>query len=258
MTDIAYDDVGSGTPVLVCLPGWCGDRTVFEPLLPLLSTDRRTLVIDLPDQGGSRRRADDFSAAEVVGELIALLDEAGVEQVVPVALAHAGWLAIELRRRLGPDRVPAIVFIDWMVLGTPPGFDDALRGMQVEESWEQVRSGLFAMWTTGVDVPAVHDYVSSMGEYGFRYWRRAAREISASFTAEGSPLAALERLDVPCPTLHVYAQPPDETFLAAQQDFAAQHPWFRVHHLDAHSHFPMYEVPDDIADQVQAFLSTPR
>ena len=29
---ISFDDAGTGGPALVCLTGWCGDRTVFGPL----------------------------------------------------------------------------------------------------------------------------------------------------------------------------------------------------------------------------------
>ena len=136
----------------------------------------------------------------------------------------------------------------------PPGFAEALVGLQDEQSWEQVRAGLFGMWTTGVDMPALLGYVSSMGEYGYQHWRRAGREIAAGFAAEGSPLASLERLESPCPTLHLYAQPPDPGYLAAQQGYAAAHPWFRVHHLSAESHFPMFEVPERMTTIIDEFL----
>ena len=44
----------------------------------------------------------------------------GADRIVPVALAHAGWVAIELRRRLG-KKIPAIVLVDWIVLDLPAG-----------------------------------------------------------------------------------------------------------------------------------------
>jgi pimeloyl-ACP methyl ester carboxylesterase len=183
-----------------------------------------------------------------------LLDELDARRVVPVGLSHAGWTAIELRRQLGPERVPGIVLLDWMVLGPPPGFLDALAALRREDGWEQVRAALFGLWTTGVDAPALHEYVASMGTYGADYWHRAGREIAAGFAAAGTPLAALTALDEPCPTLHVYAQPADDAVLAAQQAFAAEHDWFRVHRLDARSHFPMFEVPEEIARVVEDFL----
>jgi pimeloyl-ACP methyl ester carboxylesterase len=248
------DDLGAGEPALLLFPGWCGDRTVFEPLLPLLAAGRRTVATDLREHGGSARTGRDFGTHDVVDDLVQLVEGLGLQRVVPVALSHAGWAAIDMRRRLGPTRVPGIVLLDWMPLGTPPGFLDALEALQDEAAWEQVRSGLFAMWTAGVESPALHDYVGAMGEYGHPYWRRAGREIAAAFTAEGSPLAALEHLDAPCPTLHLYAQPAEDAVLLAQRAYAAEHPWFRVTRLEAGSHFPSFEVPEQTSNAIEEFV----
>lgn len=251
-----FDDLGAGDPALLLLPGWCGDRSVFDPVARLLATGRRVVVSDLRGQGGLADRTDDFDSARQVDDLVALVAQTGLERVVPVALSHAGWLAVELRRRLGPDRVPGLVLLDWMVLGTPPGFTDALAGLQDEAAWTDVRAALFGMWTAGVSTTAVHDYVVSMGEYGFAHWSRAGREIAAAFAREGSPLDALDGLDEPCRTLHVYAQPADDAFLAAQREAAATRRWFDVARLDARSHFPMLEVPDAVAVAIEEFVAS--
>jgi len=263
---LALDEAGSEAssearttePALLCVPGWCGDRSVFAPLLPLAARHRRILSVDLPAHGGSDGSASDLDSRAVVDALVDTVERSGVRQVVPLALSHAGWFAIELRRRLGPERVPALVLMDWMVLGPPPGFVDALAGLQDPAAWQEVRSGLFEMWTSGLDLPQLHAYVAAMGEYGFDHWSRAGREISASFAAEGNPLAALVRLDDPCPTLHVYAQPADAELLAAQRAFASRCPWFSVRHLDAASHFPTFEQPQQIVASVEEFLCRTR
>ena len=249
----AHAESGAGEPALLLLPGWCGDRTVFDRVLTRLGAARRTVAMDVREHGESPRTGEDFTVADVVDDAVALVDALGVDRVVPVALAHAGWVAVELRRRLGAERVPGIVLVDWMVLGTPPGFDGALAGLQDDAAWADVRAALFGMWTDGVDDPAVHEYVASMGEYGASYWQRAGREIAAGFAADGAPLAALDALPEPCPTLHLYAQPADDAVLAAQQAFADTHPWFEVHRLDARSHFPSIEVPDQVAAGVEEF-----
>lgn len=114
--------------------------------------------------------------------------------------------------------------------------------------------GLFRMWTCGVDVRAVHSYVDSMTRYGADRWGRAGREIAASFRQEGSPAAALSKLDPPAPVLHLYAQPADEAVLQAQQAFARANPWFFVERLAARSHFPMVEVPGHMAETLDRFL----
>jgi len=252
-TGIAFDDVGDGGPALILLPGWCATRTVFRPLLADAARNRRVLAVDWRGHGGSDPAAADFGFRELLDDVRAVLDMAGVDRVIPVGTAHAGWTAIDLRHALGPDRVPGVVLVDWMVLGAPPPFAGALAGLQDPARWEQVRAQLFAMWTTGVTSQPVLDFIDEMASFGEAMWARAAREIGARFAAQPRPLAALESDG--CPTLHVYAQPADPGVLAAQQDYARSHPWFEVHRLTAASHFPSLEVPHDLGGRIEAFAA---
>ena len=248
---LAVTDRGVGGPALLFVPGWCGDREVFDPLLADASGHRRVLSVDLPDHGDSPARAD-VTTGDVVDALVATVDALGIDAVVPVGLSHAGWAAIELRRRLGAERVLGVVLMDWMVLGTPPGFADALGGLQ-SPAWAEVREGLTSMWLDGLHLPALTDYVASMKAYGRGHWSRAGREIAGAFAAQPVPLQALEELQ-PCPTLHLYAQPAADEVLAAQEEYAATHPWFSVRRLDAHSHFPMFEVPEEMVRVIESFV----
>lgn len=251
---IAYDDAGAGEPALLLLPGWCADRTVFRALAPLLAESRRTLAIDWRGHGDSDRPGSDFGVAELVDDALAVVAGSGAPSVVPVALAHAGWVAIELARRLGP-RVPRLVLVEWLVLGAPPPFREALGAMRSPERWRGAVDRIFEMWTAHADNPEVVRFVRGvMGSYGFDMWSRAAREISAAYDREGSPLEALARLAPTIETLHLYATPEDPAFLEGQEAFARTHPWFRVERLAARSHFPMLEVPEAIAGAIDRFL----
>jgi len=123
--------------------------------------------MDWRGHGESDRLEADFGTEDLATDAIKVLDRSGVDRVVPVGLSHAGWVAIQLRARLGPQRVPGVVLVDWMVLGAPPGFGDALAGLRDPDAWEQVRAGLFAMWTTGIDLPALDAQIAKMGRYTF-------------------------------------------------------------------------------------------
>jgi pimeloyl-ACP methyl ester carboxylesterase len=252
---LARTDLGVGDPALLHLPGWCGGREVFDPLLEHAARHHRSISVDLPGHGDSPRPATDFGAAQVADAAVALIAAEQLTRVVPVALSHAGWTALEVLRRLGPDRVPAVVLLDWMPLGAPPQFGDALAALQDPQAWLAARAGLFTMWGEGVDHPAVLSYIASMGGYGFEAWSRAGREIARAFAAEPVPLAAFGRLPRPVPVLHVYAQPRDDAFLTAQRAYAVEHPWFSAARLEASSHFPSLEVPEQVMGAIGDFLS---
>ena len=156
----------AGEPALLFLPGWCGDRTVFDGLLARLGT------------GAPHRRRGPARARGVAAQRDGLQHRRRRRRRRRPGRRprrRPGRPRRPLARRLGGrraapapgcERVPGIVLLDWMVLGTPPGFDDALAGLQDDAAWADVRAALFGMWTQGVDEPAVHEYVASMGEYG--------------------------------------------------------------------------------------------
>lgn len=252
---VAFDDQGRGEPALLCLPGWCVDRNAFRDLLPACSRSRRTLSVDWRGHGESEPAHGDFGESALLEDALAVVHESGIHQVVPVALAHSGWVAIELRRRLG-ERVPAIILVDWLVLTPPPPFIEALGALQDAGKWQSTREHLFSMWLQGVDSPKVIRLVREiMGSYGFDMWARGGREIASAYRREGSPLEALARLRPATRVMHLYAQPADQGFLQVQERFAAANPWFSVRKLNAKSHFPMLEVPEDMAKLIESFVA---
>lgn len=253
---ISYDDLGRGGPTLLFMPGWCGGRGVFDPLVARCAARRRSLALDWRGHGQSGRTTGDFGARDLADDAVAVIEASEADRVVPVALSHAGWVAIELRRRLGP-RIAGIVLLDWIVLEAPPGFLAALRALQDPTQCLRARDQLFSMWLGDLDITDLSRYVrGDMGSYDLGMWSRAGREISAAYARAGSPLRSLAGLEPAAPrVLHLYAQPEDPGYLAAQQSFAADHDWFQVSKLDARSHFPMYEVPDEMAEAIERFVA---
>ena len=252
---IRYDDMGQGEPTFLFIPGWCTRRAVFRKLVLPCAARHRALVVDLPGHGESEMPGPDFDNATVVEHLRAVIEASGARQVVPVALSHSGWWALELRRQLGP-RVPKLVLLDWLVLDPPPPFLQVVRALQTPR-WQQARDGLFALWLRDVDSQDVIRFVrEDMGSFGQDMWHRGGREIGTMYARYGSPLQALAALSPPVPTLHLYAQPEDSGWLTAQRSFASSHPWFHVQKLPARSHFPLLELPEEMAARIDRFLSS--
>lgn len=252
---IVYDDLGQGEPALLLLPGWCTNRTVFQNLAPLCSRHRRTLVLDWRGHGESGSPAGDFGNDDLVEDALNVVRASGAQKIVPVALSHAGWAAIELRRRLG-FQVEKLVLLDWIIMMQPPReFFEALDGMQSPKRWRETVERIFSVWLGNVDNAALVRFMrEEMGSYSFEMWERAAREISTVYADAGTPLQTLAGLTPPLPVMHLYAQPEDPRYLAAQQSFAASHAWFRVRRLNARSHFPMFEVPGEMATAIEQFV----
>jgi pimeloyl-ACP methyl ester carboxylesterase len=228
-TKIVYDDVGDGEPALLLMSGWCAPRTYYNHFVALSSLKRRCLVIDWPGHGDSELPKADFGEKELVDAAKEVIRKSGARRVVPVAAAHSGWVAIELRREL-PETIQELVLPDWLVLQPPREFLEGLRGLQNPEQWKQIRDGLFAEWLAGIDNAKVSGYVrKEMGSFGYDMWSRAGREIAMSYNRFGSPLSALEKLGPSPPrVLHIYSIPKDDAFLKSQEVYSREHSWFSV------------------------------
>jgi pimeloyl-ACP methyl ester carboxylesterase len=250
-TRIYYDDRGKGEPVFVCLPGWCVHHTIFVPLAERLSAHHRVLAMDWRGHGESQASKRDFGHAEMVADVLAVVQASGAQSVIPIAQAHGGWVAVDLRRRLG-ERVPKMIFTSWNPISTSRNplaapFLAAMQALQDSARWRETVEQLLTMWLRGAPASVNTHIRNEMESHGFEDWARAAREITSLYSREGDPLQALSEWSPPVPALHVYAQPRAPEYLSTQESFARDNSWFAVRRLEAVSHFPMLEVPDETA-----------
>jgi pimeloyl-ACP methyl ester carboxylesterase len=251
---IAYDDQGAGEPALLLLTGWCSSKERWSAVARLCAERRRVLSTEWRGHGSSERPAGDFGLEEMVEDAIAVADAAGVEQFVPCAASHAGFVAIELRRRF-PERVPMLVHVDWYVIPPPPPYRAVLELLTSPDDWPVARDKLIEIWRAGLDRPEIDAALDVMLQPDAAMWMRSGREIMAGYARVGSPTDAWAGLDPPVPVLHAYGQPADPAFLAAQEAFAEEHPWFSVRKLTSVSHFAMLEEPQQVAAVIDEFVA---
>lgn len=266
-TRIFYEDRGTDEPVLLCLPGWCVHHTIYDPLGDRLATKHRVLRPDWRGHGSSDSSDRDFGYEDMVADMLAVLEAAGATSVIPISQAHGGWVAIELLRRLS-DRVPNVVFISWnpVITSRNPAAATILsasQGLQSEAVWsalqDKARSRaasdqLVDTWVKGAPAHVETQIRDETGSHPFEDWARAGREIAAMFGREGDPLMALSKMGRGTPVLHLYSQPRAPEFLAAQEAFARENPWFTVRRLDGVSHFPQLEAVDETAEAIRQFI----
>ena len=255
---IYYDDTGEGEPALLCLPGWCNTHALFAPLAERLSNDHRVLAMDWRGHGNSQASDRDFGFPEMARDALAVMRDSGAQSVIPIAQGQAPWAAVELHRLLG-ERVPKMVISSWPVI-SPSGnplasrFLNAIRALQYYERWRDGAERLLTMWLSDAPATVETQIREQMLRQGYETWSRAGREILAMYALEGEPLRVLSDLSPPVPVLHVYCQPRAPEFLAVQESFAREHPWYSVHRLEGVSQFPTVEVPDETTAVIGEFL----
>lgn len=96
-TDIAFDDIGSGLPV-VFLHAFPLNRTMWEPQVGAFVGECRCIPIDFRGLGESAA-APPYSMDRYADDVVGVLDTLQIERAVVVALSMGGYVAFALWRR---------------------------------------------------------------------------------------------------------------------------------------------------------------
>ena len=114
---------------------------------------------------------------------------------------------------------------------------------------------LLQQWQAGVADPDLAGYLADMGAASGEMWDRAAREIEGSYARHGSPLRALSELEHAPPVLHLVPSGDDTCSFEGHRAYAAEHQWYHAAALPARSHFPLFEAPEQAADEIERFAA---
>lgn len=107
---IFFDDVGSGTPVVLGHSFLCNGE-MWQEQVRVLANSYRIINVDLRGHGRSGPAYRPFSLYDAVEDVIAVLDLLGIRRAVWCGLSIGGMVAI--RATLShPDRVAALVLLD--------------------------------------------------------------------------------------------------------------------------------------------------
>ncbi len=129
MTTMAYDDVGSGSPVLLLHSGVC-DRRMWRGQVDVLERSHRVVAPDLAGYGDSPLEPGPLSYAD---EVAGLLDDRGLDRVAVVGSSFGGRVALELAHA-HPARVGPLV----LLCGAYRGLDSTPTADAFEEEEERL------------------------------------------------------------------------------------------------------------------------
>ena len=110
MGNLAYDESGAGTPTLLFLHGWCGDRSFFAPQFEHFSQTRRVVTVDLPGHGKSAV-PEEYSIQAFAGRVAELAADLRLGRSVVFGHSIGAMVALELSR-VAPELVGAVALID--------------------------------------------------------------------------------------------------------------------------------------------------
>jgi pimeloyl-ACP methyl ester carboxylesterase len=101
--DFHVAEAGSGDDVVLCLHGWPQHWYEWRQVMPAMADRHRVLALDLRGFGWSEAPPDGYEKEEMATDVLAVLDELGLERVKLVGHDWGGWIGFLLCLR-GPRR----------------------------------------------------------------------------------------------------------------------------------------------------------
>jgi pimeloyl-ACP methyl ester carboxylesterase len=240
---IAYDDHGTG-PLVVAVPGLGDLRQSYRFMTPgLVAAGYRVVTMDVRGHGESSPRWPSFSAADVGGDILALIEhlDAGPATVVGTSMAAAAAVCAAATR---PTAVASLALIGPFVRDLPvPPVMRALMAVLFAGPW---RAAAWARYYRSLYVGA---RPSDLGTYAARL--RATLREPGRFDALAAMMQASKAdcearaADVRAPaTVIMGSRDPDFPDPEAEARHVAELLGGAVVMIDGAGHYPHAEAPD--------------
>ena len=244
---LSHDASGSGSAVLLLHAG-IADRRMWDPQLPDLSARHRVVRVDLRGFGSSPLPPEPY---DHVTDVVAILDEVGVERAAVVGASFGGLVAQELARRF-PHRVERLLLVCPASALLEP--DDELRAFWSHEEELLERGDLAAATALNVDTwcgpeasPTARELVSAMQRRAFEL--QMEREDLAIEEEPGDPST------IDAPVLVVSGDHDLAAFRRSADALARALPRGDLRTLPWAGHLPTLERPDEAGQLMSEFLT---
>jgi pimeloyl-ACP methyl ester carboxylesterase len=136
---MAYDDVGSGPPV-VLLHGYPFNRSMWREQLEFLSASHRVIAPDLRGFGESEAAGETAAMNDMAEDVAALLEQLGIQRTIVGGLSMGGYVTLAFYRRF-PLRVRALLLADTRAQADT----DEARRNRAEQAQTILRDGMEAI-----------------------------------------------------------------------------------------------------------------
>ena len=240
-----YERSGRGDPELLFVPGWCCDRTAFQPQFDHFSRNHAVTALDLRGCGLSDRPTESYAIPQLTDDVVRFCEAVGIERPVVVGHSLGGMLAVDLAARY-PSLPSALVLVDPGPIDPVPStvqhFNDAAEQLAGPDG-EHVRR----LWVEdmGAHDPALARRIADMMcGVPLPIATAVIRDLMAW---DGAGALARCRL----PTLLLRAELDDETDVLR---LLAIKPDLTVGVTVGAGHFHQLEVPDQVNAMIDRFI----
>lgn len=257
---VPFDDRGSRTAkhTIVCFPGLGMDHRGFKYILPYLLSKYRVVRLLWRGHGIDRDPAPGWTEEDQASDTIALLDSLEVGEFIPLTHSHGAWAAMEVAARLRKKRVPAIVLTDLIMNEAPADFMHMMKLVQDKATWSQARQQLYEGWSSNTkNENIIHFGLNYGGGHDFPNWAHFCWLVESMYRKWGSPFQRLEAITEPPIVRHVFSHSKTDDYRNLHEEYEKKHPeWFSFVRLDGDTHFPVVELPESTAKQIDAVIKS--
>jgi 3-oxoadipate enol-lactonase len=248
--NIKWESTGEGSPLLL-IQGLGYGRWGWEPIIPGLAARHRVVDFDNRGIGESDKPEGPYTAAQMAGDALQVLDEAGIEHAHVFGASLGGMIAQELAVT-APERV------DTLILGcTTPGGPNAVP-------MPEVTLRLFAEAPSLPPEVALRRFIeNALGEapptelVDELFARRVANPPDqAGWQAQAAAGMGFQGVDaeITAPTLILAGTADNVVDYRNAELLAARIPGARVELLEGSGHLFFWEQPDECVRILNGFL----
>ncbi len=245
---------GTGLPV-VLLHGFPFDQSIWQAQIDALSPDYRIIAPDLRGHGRSPAPAGSYPMPAMAGDIVALLDERGIDRAVWVGHSMGGYITMAALREY-PSRVRAAALVATHPFADPPEKQqDRRNGAQtaLDSGSAASVSGMFStIFAPGTDLES--ERAQRIRQIMFQTPPAGVAGVQLGMAERPDSVETLRAARVP---LVVIAGAEDQIVKRAMLDKLAESlPDLRFVWIDGAGHMAMIEQPNTTSAALRAFLQS--
>lgn len=248
-----YDDLGAGRAVLFSHSWFCDGRQ-WPQAERLVSAGYRVLNLDNRGHGRSGPHRHRFDVWDMADDLVAVLDDAGVEDAVLVGLSVGGFAALRVAMKQAV-RVRGLVLAD--TAAAPASWRDRAKAAGLGPVWlTPARPLVLPMVVNLLFGPtARREQPDLVAEWRQRFLEQDPKSMLATLDAVVTRDDVRGRLaEIASPTLVVVGEEDDNPGVSAAASLAAHIAGANLTVLADTGHLSALEQPDRFSEALLAFL----